>query len=197
MMKDRLGFLSHSNHNYCLGKRVMNSFTRLLQNRMTAHPSGMRLLVSLPLLVSALLLVSGCTSSTSGRPLVGAITFTDAEGNSKSPLTALTAGQGTYMDVAITDDKALLGADWSVTCKSALPPGTPLPPGETEDTSCGIFAPQHTMSGPIPSYATSGAGYVTFYTAPASPPKGGTVTIYAASTSDPSRYSSVTITINQ
>ncbi len=175
----------------------MNSFICLLQNRMTAHRCGVRLPVSLPLLAAALLLVSGCTSSSSGRPLVGPITFTDAEGNSQSALTALTAGQGAYMEVSIAHDNSLLGANWSVTCKSALPPGTPLPPGETEDASCGIFTPMHTMGGPLPSYATSGAGYVTFYTAPASPPKGGTVTLYAASTSDPSQYSSVTLTINQ
>jgi len=196
MMKDRLGLLSHSIHNQCLGKRVMNSFICLLRDCMTAHRCGVRLPVSLPLLASALLLVSGCTSSSSGRPQVGPITFTDASGNSKPALTALIEGQGAYMDVTITGDTALLGANWSVTCQSALPPGTPLPPGQTEDTSCGSFEPLHTMSGPVPSYATSGAGYVTFYTAPASPPKGGTVTLYAASTTDPSRYSSVTLTIN-
>jgi hypothetical protein len=174
----------------------MNSFVRAFRSCMTAQQGGVRLRASLPLLAAALLLVSGCTSSSSLHPEVGQITFTDAEGNSQPALTALTAGQGTYMDVTITNDPALLGADWSVTCKSALPPGTPLPPGETEDTSCGIFTPLHTLSGPVPSYATSGAGYVTFYTAPASPPKGGTVTLYVASATDPSRYSSVTLTIN-
>jgi hypothetical protein len=100
------------------------------------------------------------------------------------------------LEVTITHDIALLGANWSVTCESALPPGTPLPPGQTEDTSCGTFAPLHTISGPVPSYATSGTGYVTFYTAPAAPPKGGTVTLYASSTTDPSQSSSLTLTIN-
>ncbi len=195
MMKDRLGSLSRSIHNDCRGKRVMNSLIRLFRSYMTAHRCGARP-VSLPLLTSALLLLSGCTSSSSGRPQVGPITFTDASGINKPALTALIAGQGAYMDVAITGDTALLGANWSVTCQSALPPGTPLPPGQTEDTSCGTFEPLHTMSGPVPSYATSGAGYVTFYIAPASPPKGGTVTLYAASTVDPSRSSSVTLTIN-
>jgi hypothetical protein len=147
------------------------------------------------LLASAPLVVSGCGSS-SGQPSVGAITFTDAQGDNRAAPTAINAGQGAYMDVTITGDVALRGANWSVTCQSALPPGTPLPPGQTEDTSCGTFTPLHTMSGPVPGYVSSGAGYVTFYTAPSAPPKGGTVTLFAASTSDPSRYSSVTLTIN-
>jgi len=157
-----------------------------------------RRLAILPLLAAALFL-SGCIS-TSQRPEVGSITFLkDASGGTSVPTpSALTAGgQGAYMDVTITNDTALLGATWSVTCQSALPPGTPLPPGQTEDTSCGTFTPLHTLSAPVPNYATSGTGYVTFYTAPAAPPKGGTVTLYAAATADPSRYSSVTLTINQ
>jgi hypothetical protein len=173
----------------------MSFVKQFSEYRATAPSARLRRLAPLPFLLAALF-VPGCTSSSTERPEVGPITFTDAFGNSQPALTALTAGQGTYMDVTITNDIALLGANWSVTCQSALPPGTPLPPGETEDTSCGIFTPSHTLSGPIPSYATSGAGYVTFYTAPAAPPKGNTVTLYAASTSDPSRYSSVTLTIN-
>jgi hypothetical protein len=127
---------------------------------------------------------------------VGSITFSTANGIAQTAPTSLSAGQGTYMEVTISNDTALLGANWSVTCQSALPPGTPLPPGETVDTSCGTFSPTHTMSGPVPSYATSGKGYVTFYTAPAAVPKGGTVTLYASSTTDPSRTSTVTLNIN-
>jgi len=166
----------------------------------TIHDPGRHLIAKrrrakLLLFLSALFLVSGCTSR-SVRPKVGTITFATANGTSLPAITSLAAGQGTYMEVTITDDAALLGANWSVNCESALRPGTPLPPGETEDTSCGIFSPLHTLSGPVPSYAVSGAGYVTFYTAPAAPPKGGSVTLYAASTSDPSQYSSVTLAIN-
>jgi len=152
--------------------------------------------ITLPVLAIVMLFVSGCGSSSSSRPQVGPITFTDATGAEQSALTSLAAGHGTYLDVTVTNDISLLGANWTVTCQSALPPGTPLPPGQLQDTSCGTFAPLHTMSGPVPSYATSGAGYVTFYTAPAAPPKGGTVTLYAGSTADPSRYSTVTLTIN-
>ena len=172
----------------------MNSSIRW--NCVTVHRYHSRQVAS-PLLIAALLVVCGCSSSSSRRPQVGPITFTDAAGTNQPALTALPAGQGTYLQVTIASDGALLGANWSVTCKSALPPGTPLPPGQTQDTSCGTFVPQHTMSGPVPSYATSGEGYVTFYTAPAAPPKGGTVTLYATSTSDPSQNSSVMLTIGQ
>ncbi len=174
----------------------MNASIHFIDQRAASKRRSAGFRMALPLLLCALLLVSGCTSGSTMRPHVGAISFTDATGNALPAITALTAGQGAYMEVAITNDASLLGANWSVTCKSALPPGTPLPPGETEDTSCGIFTPMHTMSGPVPSYATSGAGYVTFYTAPAAAPKGGTVTLFAASTSDPSQYTSVTLTIN-
>lgn len=170
----------------------MNFSIRAFENCKTAHRRGAYFLVFL-----SLLLVSGCGGGSSLKPQVDAITFTDATGTpQKSQRSMLSAGEGTYMDVTIADDTALLGANWTVTCKSALPPGTPLPPGETEDTSCGTFAPMHTVSGPVPSYATSDAGYVTFYTAPAAVPKGGTVTLYASSTSNPSQHSSVTLTID-
>ncbi len=195
MMNDRLRLLSNPIQNHCPGKKAISAPASVLETCLAAPRRSAYLRTTLLLLSSALLLVSGCTSGGS-LPGVGAITFTDATGSTQPAITALTAGQGAYMEVSITNDSALLGANWSVNCQSALPPGTPLPPGQTEDTSCGTFTPLHTMSGPVPSYATSGAGYVTFYTAPAAPPKGGTVTLYAASTSDPSRFSSVTLTIN-
>jgi len=149
------------------------------------------------LLIAGLMALAGCSSGSSAKPQVGAIVFTDENGSKvQTTLTSLTVGQGTYLDVPLTNDSALMGADWSVSCASALAPGEPLPPGETQDLSCGSFTPAHTLSGPVPSYATSGAGYVTFYTAPTAPPKGGTVTLYASATIDHSRYSSVTLTIN-
>ena len=151
---------------------------------------------ALAVFVVGLLVLSGCTSGkSSSKVQLGAIAFIDANGKAQTPLTSLTVGQGAYLEVTLTNDPALLGADWSVVCGSALPPGTPLPPGQTQDLSCGSFTPAHTMSGPVPSYAPSDAGYVTFYTAPAAPPKGGIVTLYATSTSDPSRFSSVTLAI--
>ncbi len=130
-------------------------------------------------------------------PQVGAITFTDGIGNNQAPLTALKAGGGTYLDVDINDDVEFLGATWAVSCSNQPPVRTPLPPGQTVDNSCGTFSPSHTISGPVPQYATTGAGYVTFYTAPVAVPKDGTVTLYASSTSDPSQYSIVTLTITQ
>jgi len=152
--------------------------------------------VGFALLAACLLAASGCSSSSSSSKLeVGPVTFTDANGTAQKALTSLTAGQSTYVDVTLTNDSQVLGADWSVYCGSAPPPGTPLPPGQTQDESCGTFTPVHTMSGPIPSYVTSGSGYVALYTAPAVPPNEGTVTLYAAATSDHSRTSYVTVTI--
>jgi hypothetical protein len=149
------------------------------------------------LLAVGLGVVSGCASGSSvSNVQVGTIAFTDVNGIPlKTTPTSLTVGQGTYVDVTLSNDPQLLGANWSVYCGSALPPGSPLPPGQTEDESCGTFVPGHTMSGPIPSYVTSASGYVTLYTAPAATPKNGTVTLFAVSASNPTKYSSVTLTI--
>ena len=149
------------------------------------------------LLLAGLAAISGCSSSSSVSNIqVKPVTFTDVNGTRlKTPPASLTTGQGTYVDVTLTNDPQLLGADWSVYCGSALPPGSPLPPGQTQDESCGTFTPAHTISGPIPSYVTSGTGYVAFYTAPLATPKLGTVTLYAVATSDHSKFSSVTLTI--
>ncbi|WP_263357060.1 hypothetical protein [Acidicapsa ligni] len=157
-----------------------------------AYPSG------IALLAAGLLAVSGCSSgSSSAKPQVGVIAFTDVNGTPlTTPPTALTAGQGAYLDVNVTNDPHLLGANWGVYCGSQLPPGTPLPPGQIQDPSCGTFTPAHTMSGPIPSYVTSGAGYISLYNAPVNPPKQGVVTLYAYATSDHSVFSTVTLTIN-
>lgn len=139
------------------------------------------------------LFVGGGSSS---KPQVGAIAFTDVNGTpQKTAPTSLTVGQGIYVDVNLTNDPQLLGADWSVTCGSAPPPGTPLPPGQPQDESCGTFTPAHTISGPIPSYVIDGKGYVAFYTAPAATPKQGVVTLFASSTVDHTRFTSVTLTI--
>jgi hypothetical protein len=153
--------------------------------------------VWLVLLGVSLLGISGCSlgGSSSSKVQVGSIVFTDANAGAQKAITSLTVSQGTYVDVSLTNDSQLLGADWSVVCGSAAAPGVPLPPGQTQDESCGTFTPAHTMSGPVPGYAPSGAGYVTFYTAPAVPPKEGIVTLYASATSDHTRFSSVTLTV--
>ena len=141
--------------------------------------------------------ISGCSSGGSTSKIqVEPITFTNLIGTpvTTTPQT-LTVGQGTYLDVVLKNDPQLLGADWTAYCGSALAPGSPLPPGYTQDESCGTFTPGHTMSGPIPPYLTSASGYVTFYTAPSAPPTNGTVTLYALATADHSKFSTVTLTI--
>ena len=137
---------------------------------------------------------SGC-GGTSVKPQVGSITVTDLNGVAQPAIKTLTVGSGTYLDVTLTNDKSLLGADWSVDCGSKLPAGTPLPPGETVDTSCGYFTPAHTASAPVPSYAENATGIVTYYTAPSAPPKAGTVTLYASSSADHSQFSALSLVI--
>ena len=149
-------------------------------------------------LFSAVIAISGCSSGAAWKPTVEGIAFTGIDGTPlKNQPTTLTIGQGTYLGVALIGDPQMLGADWSVICGSAPPPGTPLPPGQTQDESCGTFTPGHTISGPIPSYVTNAAssGYLALYVGPAETPKQGVVTLYASATADHSRTSSVTLTI--
>jgi hypothetical protein len=136
----------------------------------------------------------GCASDRP-KPLVSDIVFTDGLGHPQAVPSELKAGSGTYLDVVVSNDSELLGANWSVSCSNQPPAGTPLPPNQPVDMSCGTFTPVHTLTGPVPTYATSGAGIVTFYTAPAMVPKDGTVTLYASATSDPSQNSSIKLTI--
>jgi hypothetical protein len=152
----------------------------------------------LALLCAGLFAVSDCSSGSAGKPTVEGIAFTDVDGTMlKAQPTSLTVGQGTYIDVTLSGDTQLLGANWSVVCGSALPPGQPLPPGQTQDQSCGTFTPVHTLSGPIPNYTGNAvtAGYLALYVAPAAPPKQGIVTLYASATADPSRTATVTLSI--
>jgi hypothetical protein len=149
------------------------------------------LVLALAILTAAVAAISGCASSAS-KVQVGPIAVTDSNGNQLSgTYTSMMVGGTTYVDAAVTNDTSLLGVDWTVSCGSEQ---TNLPAGEIDD-SCGTFTPVHTASAPVPSYATSGTGVVTLYTAPSAPPKGGMVTLYAASTADHSRSSSVTIAI--
>jgi hypothetical protein len=146
--------------------------------------------------LGAVAMIAGCSSSNKQAIQVGSITFTDANGKQLSNnVTSINAGGTIYADAQLANDIQLLGVDWTVTCGSAPPPGSPLPPGVVQDDTCGIFSPVHTASAPVPSYASSGAGVVTLFTAPANPPKGGIVTLFAAATADHSRYSTVTLTI--
>src|ERR1700744_4218050 len=140
---------------------------------------GQRLASTFCFSIAMCLIFSGCGSGPV-KPQGGSIAVTDANGVAQPAIKSLTVGSGTYLDVKLTNDEGLLGADWTVTCGSALPPGTPLPPGQTIDTSCGYFTPIHTASAPVPVYAENADGIVTYYTAPATPPKAGTVTLYAS-----------------
>ncbi len=86
----------------------MNASIHFIDQRAASKRRSAGFRMALPLLLCALLLVSGCTSGSTMRPHVGAISFTDATGNALPAITALTAGQGAYMEVAITNDASLL-----------------------------------------------------------------------------------------
>jgi hypothetical protein len=183
-------------------RNAWRRYRSMIQLKKQAKPMNRQTMIRMRALPFALLLgsaavLSGCSSSSSlGKIQVGPIAFTDANGVQQGGThTSISAGVSTYVDVALANDTAQLGVDWTVACGSAPPPGTPLPPGVPEDESCGSFTPVHTASAPVPQYATSGAGIVTIFTAPAAPPKEGVVTLYAAATADHSRYSTVTLTI--
>ena len=139
--------------------------------------------------------LAGCGGGAKSGPAISPIAFTDANGVTAPAVTSFKVGAGTYMDATITSDDEALGVNWSVSCGSALPPGSPLPPGQTTDQSCGTFTAVHTVTAPVPSYATSGAGIVTYFQAPNAVPSTGTVTVYASATSSPSVYTSATFTI--
>ncbi len=176
---------------------VMKTTDRMNRTMMRTLLSHLSRTVGLAMFIGVAVL-AGCSSSSGTKPQVEGITFTDIDGTAlKTPPTSLTVGQGSFVDTLLKDDSQLLGADWSVVCGSALPPGTPLPPGQTQDESCGTFTPAHTTSGPIPDYVTNAvtSGYVTLYVAPATPPKQGVVTLYASATADHSRVATVTLTI--
>jgi hypothetical protein len=74
------------------------------------------------------------------------------------------------MSATVTNDSQNLGVDWTVTCNA---------------NNCGSFTPTHTASGAPTSYM-----------APPTVPTGGTVTITAKATADPSMTVSATVTIN-
>ena len=177
----------------------MNSVIQSLSNRNQVSPNRLQRscsAVAVAGLLAVTLTLSGCGGgSVTSKPQIGAIGFTDANGIKADAVTSLKVGTGSYLDAIVTNDPQLLGINWTVNCASKLAPGTPLPPGQTVDESCGTFTAVHTATGPVPSFAATGAGVVTFYQAPNAVPSNGTVTVYAATTIDPSIFTSLTITI--
>jgi len=133
-------------------------------------------------------MLAGCANSK--RPTVGPIEFVDATGAPISAVTTLAINQPVYMIATVSNDNDFLGVTWAVTCGAV---GTGGSGGITTNTACGVASPSQTVSGPIPTYPST--GIITTYTAPSVIPKGGTATIYAHATSLPSAFSSVTFTI--
>lgn len=146
-----------------------------------------------PILALLLVSLSGCGDVT--KPVVKQIAVTNASGVVQTPITALPHNTSINLDAAVTQDPENLGVDWTVTCSNDQPDGT-LPAG-TPDLSCGTFTLYHTLSAPVsgtvPSYLSTAT--VTQFTAPATVPKAGTVTITAHATSLPSSTASLTLPI--
>jgi hypothetical protein len=76
---------------------------------------------------------------------------------------------GIPMTATVTNDSSNAGVDWTATCGS---------------NDCGSFSATHTAS-----------GTATTYTTPATTPSGGTVVVTAASTKNPARTATDTLTI--
>jgi hypothetical protein len=87
-----------------------------------------------------------------------------------APVTSMLTSGTTSLTADVTNDLSMGGIDWTVTCGSA---------------DCGSFNPIHTAS-----------GSATVYTAPATVPTAGTVTIAATSTDAPTKSATAVITIS-
>ena len=85
------------------------------------------------------------------------------------PPSSLATGATASVVASVTGDSANGGVTWSVTCGSS---------------QCGSFNP-----------TTTASGAVTTYTAPATAPSGNTVTIQAASVTDPTKSATATVSI--
>jgi hypothetical protein len=90
----------------------------------------------------------------------------------QNPPADMVTGTPTQVSAVVTNDPANAGVDWVVTC------------GNTGESACGSFSPAHTA-----------AGANTIFTAPAAVPPQSTLTIMALSTTDHSKFASVSVTI--
>src|SRR6202050_579457 len=113
----------------------------------------------------SLLFLSGC-SATKPAP----VTIAFAQGQ-MAPPSSVGANSSTQVAATVNNDPANLGVSWLLTCSASVP------------SDCGSIT-RHTASGAPATYI-----------APASIPPGGTVTIEANSSSDPSQSVNTTITI--
>ena len=109
--------------------------------------------------------------SASATVTITAAPAVDISFASPPPLPTLTTGVAANFAADVAQDPLSAGVDWTVHCTSA--------------GGCGSFSPGHTASGAL-----------TTYTAPQSVPSGGTATVTAASTADPSKKVSAVITIS-
>jgi len=157
-----------------------------LRTERPSRPRAQQVLIYL-VLAFILTLPGACGSE---RPVVGPIGFVTSSGAAVPAVTTQAVNGAIYLVGTVTNDNELLGVSWTVSCGS-LPPGGAA--NGVVSTACGVFTPSQTLSGPVPTYPST--GIVTQYSAPSVVPKGDTVTITAHATSLPSVVSSVTVTI--
>jgi len=101
-----------------------------------------------------------------------------------TPPASIPAGSATNLSAYVTDGTAAntagqMGVDWSISCGGS---------------ACGSVNPPHTANAPLPNRQPNGQ-VTTSFAAPSTVPPGGTVTITASATAEPTVQASVTITI--
>lgn len=106
-------------------------------------------------------------SATTNVTIVAPITINITQGVANN---SIVQNDTAKLVAAVTNDVASAGVDWTVTCGTA--------------GNCGSFSPAHTAS-----------GAATTFTAPSAIPAGGSVTITAASTTDPTKTTTETVTV--
>jgi hypothetical protein len=117
--------------------------------------------------ITATSTAAGSVTATANVTIVAPISVQITQ---SAPSNSLVVNGTAPLIATVTNDSADAGVDWSVTCGS---------PG-----ACGSFSPAHTASGALATF-----------TAPGAVPAGNTVTITAASTTDPTQSAKETVTI--
>jgi len=117
--------------------------------------------------VTATSAAAGSVTATANVTIVAPISVQITQG---VPNNSLVVSGTAPLVATVSNDSANGGVDWTVTCQST--------------GNCGTFSPPHTAS-----------GSATTFTAPSAVPTGGTVTISATSTTDPSQNATETVTI--
>ncbi len=119
----------------------------------------------------------GCSSVSTLKATAGPIAMSTSSGTAVK-ISTLAVGSALKFSMMPVGDSSAAGVDWIVTCE-----GNPVT-GSIVNGACGSLAPSHTAD-----------GAATVYTAPSVAPIGGTITVTATVTGNPSQTNSVSLTI--